>query len=206
MSVCPEPGLQGYLADKKQPPFIGPPYGPRHSPAVGSQEGGVSYERGTPVSQTCAEAGLTHFHPRDRARPSRKGMHGARIVFDPKYVQRFRGGLVFKARRRLYHSTLCVRVTKKKRRRSVINAHSGHRWNIANTNPFESYYTIRGRANFFFFITLKHRVQWYTKSMSLKYEPASEPLHISVKQSTHSVDYASSKTPRIWGPRDRLYT
>ena len=32
------------------------------------------------------------------------------------------------------------------------------------------------------FITLKPRVEWYTKSMSLKYEPASEPLHISVKQ------------------------
>ena len=33
----------------------------------------------------------------------------------------------------------------------------------------------------FFFITLKPRVEWYTKSMSLRYEPASEPLHISVK-------------------------
>jgi len=35
--------------------------------------------------------------------------------------------------------------------------------------------------NFFFFITLKPRVDGYTKSMSLKYEPSSEPLHISVK-------------------------
>ena len=35
---------------------------------------------------------------------------------------------------------------------------------------------------FFFSITLKPRVESYTKSMSLKYEPASEPLHISVKQ------------------------
>jgi len=34
---------------------------------------------------------------------------------------------------------------------------------------------------FFFFITLKPRVEGYTKSVSLKYEPASEPLHISVK-------------------------
>ena len=33
----------------------------------------------------------------------------------------------------------------------------------------------------FLFITLKPRVEWYTKSMSLKYEPTSEPLHISVK-------------------------
>ena len=31
----------------------------------------------------------------------------------------------------------------------------------------------------FFFITLKPRVECYTKSMSLKYEPALEPLHIS---------------------------
>ena len=35
----------------------------------------------------------------------------------------------------------------------------------------------------FFFITLKPRVVWYTKSVSLSYEPASEPLHISVKRS-----------------------
>ena len=34
---------------------------------------------------------------------------------------------------------------------------------------------------FFFFITLKPRVEWCTKSMRLKYEPASEPLHISMK-------------------------
>jgi len=33
----------------------------------------------------------------------------------------------------------------------------------------------------FFFITAKPRVEGYTKAMSLKYEPASEPLHISVK-------------------------
>ena len=33
----------------------------------------------------------------------------------------------------------------------------------------------------FFFITLKPRVECYTMSMSLKYEPASEPLHISVR-------------------------
>jgi len=33
---------------------------------------------------------------------------------------------------------------------------------------------------FFFFITPKPRIEWYIKSMSLKYEPASAPLHISV--------------------------
>ena len=41
--------LQGYLAHKKHPPSLGLPYGPRHSPTVGSYEGVVSYERGTPV-------------------------------------------------------------------------------------------------------------------------------------------------------------
>ena len=38
-----------------------------------------------------------------------------------------------------------------------------------------------GDGVIFFFITLKPRVEYYTKSMSLKYEPASEPLHISVE-------------------------
>jgi len=32
-----------------------------------------------------------------------------------------------------------------------------------------------------FFVTLKPRVEGYTKSMSLRYEAASEPLYISVK-------------------------
>jgi len=35
------------------------------------------------------------------------------------HVQRFRGGLVFKAHRLLYHSTLGLRVTKKKKKRST---------------------------------------------------------------------------------------
>ena len=34
---------------------------------------------------------------------------------------------------------------------------------------------------FFFFITLKPRVESYTKSMSLRYEPVSDPRHIYVK-------------------------
>ena len=42
--------VQGCLAHKNQQPPQGPPYGPRHRPPVGSQEGVVSYERGTPVS------------------------------------------------------------------------------------------------------------------------------------------------------------
>ena len=28
--------LQGYLTHKKHPPSLGPPWGPRHEPAVGS--------------------------------------------------------------------------------------------------------------------------------------------------------------------------
>ena len=43
-------GLQGYLAHKKQPPSLGPPYGPRHSPTVGFKEGVVYHARGTPVN------------------------------------------------------------------------------------------------------------------------------------------------------------
>ena len=42
-------GTQGYLARNKQHPPPGPPYDPRCSPTVGSQEGGVSCEQGTPV-------------------------------------------------------------------------------------------------------------------------------------------------------------
>ena len=33
------------------------------------------------------------------------------------------------------------------------------------------------RPSSLFFDTLKPRIEWYTKSMSLEYEPASEPLH-----------------------------
>ena len=41
--------VQGYLAHKKQPPPVGPPYSPGHNPTVGSLGGAVSYERGAPV-------------------------------------------------------------------------------------------------------------------------------------------------------------
>jgi len=40
-------------------------------------------------------------------------------------VQRFRGGLVFKAHRHLYHSTLGLRVIKKRRRRIPFWEHHG---------------------------------------------------------------------------------
>ena len=54
--TCASPGhaghiyLQGYLAQKKQPPLLGQPYDSRHSPNVGPEEGCVSYERGTAVA------------------------------------------------------------------------------------------------------------------------------------------------------------
>ena len=44
--------LQGYLAHKKPPPPLGPPYGRRHRATVRSYGESVSYERGTPVERT----------------------------------------------------------------------------------------------------------------------------------------------------------
>ena len=38
-----------FLAHKKPPPPLGPPQKPTHGPTAGSEEGGVSYKRGTPV-------------------------------------------------------------------------------------------------------------------------------------------------------------
>ena len=50
LSVNPtQAALQGYLAHKKQPPPLGPPYDPRHSPTVGSVGEAVYFERSTPV-------------------------------------------------------------------------------------------------------------------------------------------------------------
>ena len=43
-----------YLAHKSHPPSLGLPYGLRQSPTLGSEEGVVSYERGTPVCQVVA--------------------------------------------------------------------------------------------------------------------------------------------------------
>ena len=40
--------VQEYLAHKKQSFHLGPRYGPRHSPTVGSYGVAVSYKRGTP--------------------------------------------------------------------------------------------------------------------------------------------------------------
>ena len=41
--------LQGYLAHKKPPPPLGPPWETRHGPTVGSNGVAFSYQRGTPV-------------------------------------------------------------------------------------------------------------------------------------------------------------
>ena len=41
--------VQGYLAHKKEPPPLGPPYDPRYRPTEGSQGGAFSYEEGVPV-------------------------------------------------------------------------------------------------------------------------------------------------------------
>jgi len=56
------------------------------------------------------------------------------------------------------------------------------------TNAFDK----RGPSSLFF-ITLKPRVAWCTKSVSLKFDPASEPLHISVKKLFSSVDPRSTE-------------
>ena len=42
--------VQGYLAHKKQPPLLGPPWGPGHIPTAGIYAQAVSDEQDTPVS------------------------------------------------------------------------------------------------------------------------------------------------------------
>ena len=53
-ATCAHLPHQGYLAHKKPPPSLGPLTDPRYSPTVGSWEGGVSYERSTPVAEWAA--------------------------------------------------------------------------------------------------------------------------------------------------------
>ena len=48
--MCPGLPLQGYLAHDKTPTPLGPSYGPRHGPTIGSRGGAVSYGRGTPIA------------------------------------------------------------------------------------------------------------------------------------------------------------
>jgi len=61
--------------------------------------------------------------PREpRARPPASRVHrlGVRVGVEGFNVQRFRGGLVFKAHRLLYHPTLGVRVIKKKKKHTPL--------------------------------------------------------------------------------------
>jgi len=44
--------VQGHLAHKKQPPFLGPPESPRHILTVGPRGALFFYERGTPAQAT----------------------------------------------------------------------------------------------------------------------------------------------------------
>ena len=77
-----------------------------------------------------------------RTDPRRNRAHKEQLLY--RNVQRFRGGLVFKAHRLLYQSTLGLRVIKKKKSRSALPS------------------PVPGQARrvlLFFFITLKPRVE-----------------------------------------------
>ena len=50
-AFCGKDSYRGTSLIRIAPPSLGPPHGPRHSPTVGSYEGVVSYERGSPVSE-----------------------------------------------------------------------------------------------------------------------------------------------------------
>ena len=56
--------VQGYLAHKKPPSPLGPPYEPKHGPTVGSYGVAVSYERGTPVRQEIHRVGVSDISSR----------------------------------------------------------------------------------------------------------------------------------------------
>ena len=56
--------LQGFLAHKQTTSPLGPPSGPRHGPAVGSQGGAFSYERGPSGSPARARLGTRRPSPR----------------------------------------------------------------------------------------------------------------------------------------------
>ena len=87
--------------------------------------GAVSYERGTPV---LALAGIrrrvAHIKAigKDDLLPLRGVVGG---TWSSRNVNRFRGGLVFKAHRLVYHSTLGLRVIKKKKKSSRRRAARG---------------------------------------------------------------------------------
>ena len=101
-----------------------------------------------PLQISVAEAGEERFrskkvtgltgerfsHPWDIAKPS----FSAVLHLLDRNVNRFRGGLVFKAHRLLYHSTLGLRVIKKKKknerfRSKKVKGQTGERF----TNPWD---------------------------------------------------------------------
>ena len=71
--------VQGYLAHKKQPPSLEPSYGPRHSPTVGSWEGAVSCERGSPVRRMLFKNAGHVLERSGAARESRTGYEPSRL-------------------------------------------------------------------------------------------------------------------------------
>ena len=56
-------GVQAYLAHKKGGKKLGSPQVPKHEATVGSYEGGVSYERGTPVYEERGHTKETKYMP-----------------------------------------------------------------------------------------------------------------------------------------------
>ena len=87
--------------------------------------GAVSYERGAPVDAQMLTYGY-HSTYAERARSEAAKGRGFGIPAQLLYrnVQRFQGGLEFKAHRFVYHSTLGLRVKKKRKQIPGADAHT----------------------------------------------------------------------------------
>ena len=96
------PGVQGYLAHKKQPHLLGPPWGPRY-PYCRVLRGG------------CSLSARNSFRILGRG-SSGSGFEVSSGRRNSRGTKQFRGGLVFKAHRLLCHSTLGSSVTKEKKK------------------------------------------------------------------------------------------
>ena len=126
---------------------------------------------------------------------SRRHTNQRSSQFLRRIVKRSRGGLVFKARRLLHHSTLGLKVIKKKKKKQRMRS----RPTVSTQNPkcptiypgcssptqkpcalHHEDALSAPRPLLFFLITLDPRVMH--KSMSFKNETSSEPLHISEKK------------------------
>jgi len=88
--------------------------------------------------------------PETRNVPHQHHNHGFRVSSPPNPQTRFRGGLVAKAHRRLYHSTLGLRVIKRERERRESSSSSAPRSWFSRKTPL---------PNFFFFIILEPGVE-----------------------------------------------